>query len=43
MAGLMRLSLEEIISIVIAVIAFIIVGYIAIKYLGFGFSDIPTE
>ena len=43
MAGLIRLSLEEIISIVIAVIAFIIIGYITVKYLGFGFSDIPTD
>jgi len=42
MAGLIRLSLEQIISLVIVLIAIIIIGFLVIKYMGFGFMDIST-
>lgn len=43
MAGLIRLGLREIISIVMVVIAVILLGYMVVEYLGFGFSDIVVE
>ncbi len=43
MAGLIRLGLREIISIVMVVIAVILLGHMVVEYLGFGFSDIVVE
>ena len=42
MANLTKMSLEEIVSIVIGILAFIIVGYFAFKHLGVGYGDISA-